>query len=66
MMDYIKWMFKIDFYAPRYIITRELGMEILKIGWGKRSYRFEGKIQKEKGRKDSIMESCWKEKETYG
>jgi len=33
MMDYVRWMFKIDFCTPRYIIYREIGMEKLRIGW---------------------------------
>lgn len=32
MIDYIRWVFKIEFCTPRYIIRRELGMDKLKIG----------------------------------
>jgi len=29
----VRWLFRIDFCTPRYIIYRELGMEKLRIGW---------------------------------
>lgn len=41
MMDYVRWIFKLDFWTPRYIITRELRMVKLKVGWGIRTIRFE-------------------------
>lgn len=31
MMDYVRWIFKLDFYIPRYLITREPGLDRLKI-----------------------------------
>lgn len=34
MMDYIRWCFRLDFCTPRYLITRDLGIEKLKIRWG--------------------------------
>lgn len=30
-MDYIRWILGLDFCSPRYLITRELGIEKLKI-----------------------------------
>jgi len=33
MMDYVRWLFGLDFYIPRYVITRELVMDKLGIGW---------------------------------
>jgi len=32
MIDYIRWIFRLDFCTPRYIMNRELGLEKLKIG----------------------------------
>ncbi|XP_032673718.1 uncharacterized protein LOC116845308 [Odontomachus brunneus] len=45
MMDYVRWIFRLDFCTPRYIIMYELGMEKLKIGWGIRAKRYEEKIR---------------------
>lgn len=36
-LDYIRWMFRIDFCTPRYIIYRDLGVEKLQIDWGIRT-----------------------------
>lgn len=36
MMDYVRGVFRLDFCTPRYVILRELGLEKLKISWGKR------------------------------
>lgn len=61
MMDYIRWIFKIDFCTPRYIISRELGMEKLRVGWGIRAKRYEEKIlNREEG---CFLKVCWSEKE---
>lgn len=43
MMDYMRWIFKLDFCTPRYLITRETGLGKLKIGWGLRARRYEEK-----------------------
>lgn len=32
MMDYVRWIFNLDFNAPRYIIMRELAMDKLRVG----------------------------------
>jgi len=32
MLDYIRWIFKLDFYTPRYVIMRELVMDKFKVG----------------------------------
>jgi len=60
MMDYVRWIFRLDYCTPKYVITRELGMDKLKIGWGIRVKRFEKRI---KNREGSLVELCWKEKE---
>lgn len=31
MIDYIRWIFNLDFCTPRYIVRRELDIEKLKI-----------------------------------
>lgn len=61
MMDYMRWIFKLDFCTPRYIISRELRMNRLKLGWGIRAVRFEERVRnREEG---SLIGRCWKEKE---
>jgi len=60
MMDYVRWIFRLDYCTPRYVITTELGMDKLKIGWGIRLQRFEERI---KNRVGSLVELCWREKE---
>jgi len=32
MMDYVRWMFSLDFCTPRYVILRKLAIEKLRIG----------------------------------
>jgi len=59
MLDYIRWLFRLDFCTPTYIIRRELGMEKLRIGWGIRAMRFEARI---KMGKEKLMKECLKEK----
>lgn len=59
-MDYIRWLFKLDFCTPRYIIYRELLTEKLKVGWGIRAMRFEEKVIR---MEDSLLlKQCWNEK----
>lgn len=31
MLDYVRWLFKLDFCTPRYIVMRELRIDKLKI-----------------------------------
>jgi len=59
MMDYIRWLFGLDFCTPRYIISREIGMEKLRLGWGIRAKWFEERIR---GGEERLMRECWKEK----
>lgn len=63
MIDYVRQMFKLDFYTPRYIIIRELKMDKLKIKQKLRAMRFEERIIS-RGR-ENILKNCWKEKEMY-
>jgi len=55
MLDYVRWMFRLDFYTPRYVITREFGMDKLRVCWDIRAKRFEKRIKKSKER---IIKSC--------
>jgi len=32
LLDYVRWLFDLDFCTPKYVITRELVMNKLKIG----------------------------------
>jgi len=66
-MDYVRWLFDLDFCTPRYVITRELVMDkgILRVGrLGNRARRYEEKVKK--GRAGELAKLCWKEKEEYG
>jgi len=63
MLDYVRWLFRIDFCTPRYIIYKELGMEKLRIGWSIRALRFEERCRTRGG---GLIRECWKEKEERG
>jgi len=59
-MDYVRWIFKLDFCTSRYLIIRELGLEKLKVRWGIRALKFEKKIR---GREeDNLLKICWNKK----
>ncbi|XP_077277120.1 uncharacterized protein LOC143905535 [Temnothorax americanus] len=62
MMDYARWVFKLKFCTPRYLISRELGMSKLRIGWGIRALKFEDKVREA----DDVrwIKKCWLEKES--
>lgn len=45
MIYYIRWIFNLDFCTPRYIMTKELRIDKLKINWGIRAYRYKRKIK---------------------
>jgi len=64
MLDYVRWIFKLDFCTPRYIITRELGIEKLRIGWGLRERKFEEKIGEMEEKR--WVKMCWREKQKEG
>lgn len=46
MMDYVRWIFRLEFCTPRYLITREIGLDKLKIEWSLKARRYEMKIKK--------------------
>lgn len=60
MIDYIRWIFNLNFCTPRYIVRRELSIEKLKIRWGIRTRRYEEKIKRME--EERWVKSCWKEK----
>jgi len=64
MLDYIRWIFKLDFCTPRYIITRELGIEKLRIRWGLKARKFEEKIGEMEEKR--WVKMCWREKQKEG
>lgn len=45
MLDYVRWLFKLDFCTQKYIVTRKLGIDKLKIRWDLRTRRYEEKIK---------------------
>lgn len=45
MIDYIRWVFKLKFNTPRYLIMRELGLCKLRMDWGIRARKYEEKIR---------------------
>lgn len=45
-LDYTRWLFKLDFCTLRYLITRKLDLEKLKIKWGLRAKKYGEKIIK--------------------
>lgn len=59
-MDYYRWVLRLDFCTPRHIIYAETKIEKLKIGWGSRALRFEGKVSRL--RDERLTKMCWVEK----
>ncbi|KYM77119.1 hypothetical protein ALC53_12414 [Atta colombica] len=45
MLDYVRWIFNLDFCTPRYVIMRKLIIDKLKVGWSLRARRYEEKIK---------------------
>lgn len=61
MLDYIRRVFRLNFCTPRYLMTRELAIEKLKIRWGITVRRFVEKIKDMD--EDKWLKKCWREKE---
>lgn len=53
-MDYIRWVLRLDFCTPRYVILWELGLEKFKIGWGIMRYEKRNR-EKQDG---SLVRAC--------
>lgn len=62
MLDYVRWVFKLDCHTLRYLILRELELEKLKIIWGLKAIKFEERIR-DKEKRD-LLKVCWREKTT--
>lgn len=62
MIDYIRWLCNLDFCTPRYVITRKLVMDKLKIKWGIRLIRYKKRIL---GYKEERLVNIWREKEKW-
>jgi len=64
MLDYVRWVFRLEFCTPRYLMIKELGIEKLKIEWGIRARKYEEKIRIME--EDRWVKMCWKEKQKDG
>ncbi|KMQ88766.1 hypothetical protein RF55_11689 [Lasius niger] len=64
IMDYVRWIFRLDFCTPRYMMSRELGVKKLRIEWGIRAMGYEEKIR-EVG-EERWIKICWMEKARNG
>jgi len=51
-------MFRLDYCTPRYVITREIGMDKLKIGWSIGAKRFEERTRNREGSLVKLCGSC--------
>lgn len=60
-LDYIRWIFRIEFCTPRYMILRELGLKKLKIDWGLRAIKYEKRCRESSSNR--LMAACWEEKD---
>ena len=45
-LDYYRWVLRLDFNTPRYIIYKETGINKLQMEWAIRAWKFERKIEK--------------------
>lgn len=61
MLDYVRWIFSLDFCTPRYVILRELGLKKLKIDWGLKAMSYEEKNRE--GERNRLVVECWEEKD---
>lgn len=64
MWDYIRWVFRLKFCTPRYLIHRELRLDKMKVEWGIRARRFEEKIRDME--ESRWVKKCWREKQKEG
>ncbi|KYM96955.1 hypothetical protein ALC62_12371 [Cyphomyrmex costatus] len=64
MMDYVRWIFRLDFCTPRYVIMRELVMDKMRVGWGIRMRRYKQRIKS--GGIGDLVIKCWEEKRDNG
>ncbi|XP_020297358.1 uncharacterized protein LOC109861916 [Pseudomyrmex gracilis] len=60
MLDYVRWVFRLDFCTPRYLLRRELDLGKLKIKWGTRAVRYDMRVRDFE--ENSLVKKCWWEK----
>lgn len=60
----MRWVYRLDFCTPRYLIRKELGLNKIKMKWGLRAVRFDEKVSK-RG-EDYLAKKCWLEKSHGG
>lgn len=56
MLDYVRWVFRLDFCTSIYLMRRELGLNKLKIEWGIRAFKFEEKVKENNNEK--LVKKC--------
>ena len=61
MLDYVRWIFNLKFCTPRYMMSNELGLKKLRIGWGIRAMKYEEKIRAADDNR--WIKMCWLDKE---
>jgi len=64
MLNYVRWVFNLDFCTPRYVIMNELVIGKLEIEWGIRARKFEEKIKEME--ENRWVKICWKKKQKEG
>ena len=57
---YLRWILKLDFCTPRYLIYKETDSMKLRIKWGNRAVKFEEEISKQG--QERLTNKCWLEK----
>lgn len=59
MLNYVRWIFRLEFYTPRYLMTRELRLNKLRIKWKLRTVKYEEKIRDDDLDENRWMKKCW-------
>lgn len=60
-LDYVRWIYKLEFCTPRYIMEKELELRRMKTRWGIRAMKYEEKIRR-RG-EEKLTRQCWEEKQ---
>jgi len=63
MLDYIRWIFNLNFCTPTYIIMRELRLDKLRVGWDIKVRRYEEKVEMDMANR--IAKEYWQENQQY-
>lgn len=59
MIDYMRWMYRLDFCMPRYAILKKIGLEKLK----KMRNSVEVWLEDKRKKGNDLIKKCWIEKE---